>query len=374
MRRAATSFNLRLQVLTPVHVWSGRELIVGVDLVRKEGNLYCAVDLERVPPELAEEIAKRMATSRAEDIARVLSNYAGNLPCRYISVARYQPKRNERVKDISEQLIPGSTLKGYIRTAVMRSILKSMNPQQVRSLLAGVDLEDVRNAAQPIEGALFRTPRLRRQGGFVDAFQSLLISDPLEKSDTELSIIQVTALNIESGSSVAQIPVVALSSGKLKYRVDLRSMAHVKESAAPVNGAVAEHLHKIVDKLSMLSKYDLLSSLKDFGCSIIDEELKRLSRCGRQVACDAYRELLEELRSRYCGESGSCVAAKLGFATGYHAKTVLPLIGAWDPGFYSTVKSVMSRRLKRPWDEMTLKMAKLNGKLLGVGWCELCPA
>lgn len=368
------TMSAKLTILSPIHVWSGKELIVGIDLVKVSDNEYCIVDFERIPPDIVVSINRALA--QGHEIENVIASYAGKLPCKHRIKAHYKPQSRERIKSIADYLVPGSTLKGYIRTSIMYTILESLSQERFRELMNSLNLENPKNAAQPLERGLFRRPRLRRQGGFVDSFQQLLVSDPLEVRGMELSIVRVEVVKLDSGEVIAYIPLIAVIKGELSYSIAVPDHADLSKIAYEPN--LKRYLIDIVEKLSMFSKMDrdsLLGYIGKYSCTVIEEELRRLAQCRDKLEkCRAYHEWLEVLYNEYCGSrtSEDCVLARLGFATGYHSKTVLPLIARRSPEVYRQVKSVMSNLLRRVWDELTVKLVNLNEEYIGMGWCRLC--
>jgi CRISPR type III-A-associated RAMP protein Csm5 len=368
--------NARLTILSPIHVWSGKELIVGIDLVKISDNKYCVVDFESIPPDIVLSINRALA--QGHEIENVIAGYADKLPCRQQVEAHYKPQSRERIKSIADYLVPGSTLKGYIRTSIMYTLLESLSQERFRELMNSLDLENPKNVAQPLEGMLFRKPRLRRQGGFVDSFQQLLVSDPLEVRDVKLSIVRVEVVKVDSGKIIAYIPLIAVTKGELSYSVTIPDRVSLSKIAYKPN--IERYLIDIVKKLSMFSEMDrdsLLGYIGKYSCTVIKEELRRLAKCKDKLEkCRTYHEWLEILYNEYCGSrtSEGCVLTRLGFAAGYHSKTILPLIARGSPEVYRQVKSVMSNLLRRVWDELTVKLVNLNGKYIGMGWCRLCIA
>ncbi|MET1101650.1 MAG: hypothetical protein ABWW69_04145, partial [Pyrodictiaceae archaeon] len=125
----------------------------------------------------------------------------------------------------------------------------------------------------------------------------------------------------------------------------------------------------IVSRLSLLKSTGLIEALRSFGCMLIESEVSRIKGIGQ---LQDYRMFLERLREKYCEGKGECTAARIGFMTGHQAKTILELVKKKSPQFYGIVKSVLSQHYGRIWDDLTVKLIRVDEELLGVGWCELC--
>lgn len=362
---------LSLKPLTPIHVWRGVDAVAGLDLVFRRGGKACLVDFEGLPSDLVS-----LVVEKGMDLESLVSRYADRLPCREEFEAPTTLPRGSTVKLMNQMGIPGTEVKGYIRTAIMNHILRRLDKGIVKQMLSQVSIEDYKNAGLSLEAQLFRAPRLRRQGGFVDSFQMLHVSDPLRTAGLMYRIARLLVYSLSSGRVVATMNLVALVLGELQYTLTLLKSVDTDMIAGQVQG-----LNTILNRLSRLGNEAakegldaadwLRGVLREFGCLLIEHEEERLSRA-RGVDVDRYRELLGKLRDRYCSRDGDCVVARIGFATGYPAKTVLLLIKEVDPEFYRLVSSTMSMRLRRPWDDLSLKLVEHDGRLVGMGWCELC--
>ncbi len=361
-----TSYEITIRPLTPLHVGSGDEALLGLDaLYRRDGRL-CIVDYEALPGDLASRLASK-ALQGLEALERELEALADNLPCRIITVAKARLPRGSTIRLPATDVVPGSTVKGYIRTAILYSLARHRSPVELRDMLAmGVNLRKVNQASMALEGMFFRAPRPERQGGFVDAFQQLLVSDPLSPpGGFEFGLDEIGVYKLPSLEKVASVNAIILRSGELRYHLSI-----MRPPALEARGFPREYYSRIMGVLSLLEQVDLLASLREFGCFNIKVEVEKVKNVR---GLEAYAALLEEYRSRYCAENSRCVAARLGFMTGHHSKTILDLVKIVDPEFYKRVTSHLSRLYGRIWDDMTLKLVEsLGAGLVGVGWCELC--
>lgn len=359
------SYVVKVKPLTPTHVWSGRRLIFGFDLV-KRGDKVCVVDFENIP----EEAVKELSSSKPEDFPIVLKRYMDSVPCsgeyRYDS----QPPPNASVNDIAVEIIPGSSLKGYIRTTILYSLLGDKTPQKVKDILSStVDLsKDPKDVAQGLEAFFFRKPRLRKQGGFVDSLQQLLVSDPEVNVDNDcLRVMEFRVYEIPSMKQIASQYVVAVTCGELKYNVRILNPPSISSIARGL-----DEFKQIIDKLTFNPQL-LLNSLRKFGCELLDYELNRISGIKE---LEYYRRELEEYKKKYCVENRNCTIAKLGYMAGLASKTVIKLVKQHDPSLYRSIVNKMVQYVKHSWDELTIKLAVIkrdSGTLLeGVGWCEIC--
>ena len=355
-----------VEPLTPIHVWSGDDAVTGIDLVYIDDKA-CVVDYEKIPQEV---IAEALGID-INQLQNVLLKYKERIPCRITAKVVSRPAPRARVKLVNKYIIPGSSLKGYIRTAVAFHKISSMDPSRAKSALqSGIDLfKPPKNVAQGLEGLLFREPRPRKARGFVDMFQMIYISDPV-LNDVELSLLEFLVKEPINSDlrDISRINVIAFTKGKLKYVLTLVAPVSINQIVNPAR----EH-YKDLNRLTEPLKMNLLDILRSFGCHILKYELNRVQNI---TQLNEYVKFLQKLSKDYCerGFENECVIGRLGFMTGHQAKTILTLIKTIEPDLYNEVVSFMSRNLGRIWDERTFKLTKINDALMGIGWCKICLA
>jgi CRISPR-associated protein Csm5 len=362
------TFALTLHPLTPIHVWSGRKLFSGLDVVRKSPDTLCIVDTDRLPPNVVNELL----AVRAEDMPKVLEKHSAEVLCKQeVKVAISIPPAVQ-ILELNPYVVPGSTLKGYIRTSVLFHLLKSVGDKSRLSnvLRSGVDLEkEPKFVSEGLEAQFFRAPKPPKQGGFVDSFQSLLVSDPevlAELKCYSVSELQVVELRAGALKPIANQYAVVVTCGELRYHISIRTP---KEGILRLVAlSVPEHKGDI-EKLYLLEKLNLIEALREFGCHILSKEIEK-AKLYKELS--NYVKLLESFHARYCEKESNCVIARIGYMTGHTAKTVLSIVKEAEPQLYHQVKSFMESYLHHTWDELTIKLAKTPQGLVGPGWCELC--
>jgi len=355
-----TRFQTTLKPITVVHVWSGIDATVGIDAVYRSDGRLCIVDVEALPLEVVEKLA---STSPA-NMQTLLARLADKLPCRLVVEAETRLPLGSQVKLIERTIVPGSSLKGYIRTALLY-YLASREPNIAKILNATVRIGGrykPKEASIDLENFFLRTSKPRKQGGLVDALQQLLVSDPKPVSP-KLSLKELKVCEIPNMQPIAEVYAITMTGGQLVYDV-----AVLRKPRNPLKRLVREH-SAVLDKLSLLERIDVLEALRRFGCDLVESEIARIKGVKE---LEGYVRLLEDLRKRYCGRVGECVVARIGFMTGHQAKTILNLVKRVNPPLYNSVKRFLSQYYGRVWDELTLKMVRMEDRLVGVGWCELC--
>jgi len=372
---------LTLEVVTPVHVWSGSEAIVGVDTVVYGGRV-CFVDpqryleyVNRYRPDLLrapEEMLKLVS-----DIVREASMKGVSLCSRSVDVwlRGEEVRAGSRIRLNQPLGVPATTLKGYIRTALLYKLLKEASAKgDVCSVVReGLDLSrEPKNASEGLEAKFFRKPRPKKAGGFSDAFMTLQISEPAESS-IRTAVSKIDVLEKASGKLVpiaSQLAEVLAEGSKLRFELKI---------VKPLPTAYSPQQRELADIVELYRKTitaeGLVSALKEFGCDLLRFEISRIEELAKGYGgeFEYYLKLLRELDEAYCGVSkGSCAPARIGFATSKEFKTVLLILEKSCTDLYSEVKTYMSTRLEKLWDERTVKFVFTPRGSVGAGWCKLC--
>lgn len=382
-RRGYVKYVVKLKPLTPVHVWSGVDAIVGVDVFVVGNDLYyISLELlDQLPADVLEKVAQVAGKDPREAMKIAFNALYGKSVTKPIAKVKTRTTivPESRVRLIHKDAVPGSTLKGYIRTAVLRKLIAEKPANEASRIIKdGVD-----TSAKPawasvgLEAKLLRKPRTRLQGGFVDALELLMVSDP-EVVDKRLSLRELRVVHVHDPNSVvARVPAITLDPAEreaLRYTVTVNAtpVSTVTVHYTKLKPEDARDLEEAIKLKSTLaqqlaSKDFIVKVLREHGCSILDIELRKA-----HPSLKDYIDLLNDAKSRLCREGPECVPARIGFMAGRESKTIIDLVQAYAPDVYNEVASLMSSRLGRVWDAMTLKLIDYDGKLVGVGWCELC--
>lgn len=377
------SMKMVLEPVTPVHVWDGYEYMVGLDVILDlEGKTYCVVDLDEIAKSLKlrhEEIIDITKLSKRLILAiqgilrsgrwKDLCKRVGKLPCSITSPSL-------RIRLLQSTIIPGSTLKGLIRTAVLYYLLKEIAKRDISQLKqiisAGINLYgNLKTASEGLEARLFRSPRLKRQGGYVDSFQSLLVSDPIISEKIELGIMSLHVLDIDrliknDLRPIAVMNIEVLLKGRLTYVLHLRGVKTNIALPKPAEN-LRRSIRSMVEVLNKLNIELIKNSLKEFSYDIIDYESRRIK--GINIL-KHYLDMLNSLRNQV--GKNDCFPLRIGFGVGHMSKTIDLLLAKYYSSFYKTLTSVMSEHYGRMWDEKTVKVVHCNDAIVGVGWIRLC--
>ena len=195
----------QLQTLTPVHIGSG-ETLSHIDGCYANGRWY-RIDLDKVlahPSTDLNALTSEMA-QRGFRWERYLSQYGSDLSelSAYSLLCPQNPEEveiREAIKIVGDRpFIPGSTLKGAIRTALLGEVLNENNNIYRESLSQLETLIDQRERGNPrreqparrIEGLAFGKDPNR------DLLRALQVSDtmPLESNSLEIGMAWTVTLN-----------------------------------------------------------------------------------------------------------------------------------------------------------------------------------
>lgn len=336
---AFRGMEVKLSPLTPVHVWSGDVLVVGYDIVVKDGDA-CIVDVDQLPTEVIEKVADDLAP---------LDRYADKVKCSRVLKLR-SDLSSKLVYDISPWYVPASTLKGYIRTALL---YKWLGERQDAMRL-------IEQAVKQGRGSLLEDSLMRMRSPRVDVMQSLRIWETKIKEET--AIVDIHVKRLPSLSSVAKVSAVALVGGELRYGMELTPF---RPKVRDQTGKLADAI-KLLEKLPNLGVDHIREALRQFGCKLLENEIE-LAKGHKKLA--PYVEALEEWRSKYCKAGEACVIARMGRMTGIYSKTVISIIREKMPEVY---RMLLEKHFHKRHEFNTLKLVEIDGRQLGVGWCEIC--
>jgi CRISPR type III-A-associated RAMP protein Csm5 len=367
-------YRASLKPLTPTIVLSGTEGIVGIDVLIRQKDV-CVIDIENLPSQVPLEIAN----TEEHKIYEIFMKHRDALPCKLTSMNNIgELNAGKRVKLPQEHVVPGSTLKGYIRTALMYYMLTSNDikrerfSEMIKKTIDSLKEKKLIDASKPLEQYFFKRKRLKEQGGEVDVLQNLHVSDPLAKESLSYSLEWLRVYNLSKRREVTELTRlssmagIVLVGGNLIYEINIVKARPSFE--AP--GKSRQDLLGIIDKLNELASIDLTAALRTFGCDLVDHELSLIKDINE---LSGYKRVLQSFKEKYCGASQqNCVISRIGFMTGHIAKTIDLYIKKQYPKMYEELKKSMSKRLHRKWNDSTIKLVGPQNNLLGLGWCELC--
>ncbi|MBI5018183.1 MAG: hypothetical protein HZB55_22185 [Deltaproteobacteria bacterium] len=203
-RQGTESWQLCVEVLTPLHVGSGFTLLRDNDFVLREGVPF-VVDLNRTLSELASGDTDLTAVvgpgARLTDLVRVCGeDYGYPLPLfGGIDADKVRGTTEVRghLKDaFFRPCLPGSSLKGAIRTAILATAVKQAGAN-VQTLLPGPEHTKAQFAAQGLTEGVFSPGAPRGKTPNRDVLRALHIGDALFDVG-ELQLVDVRWMNLRA--------------------------------------------------------------------------------------------------------------------------------------------------------------------------------
>jgi CRISPR type III-A-associated RAMP protein Csm5 len=319
-------FTITLEPISPIFVWSGERLVADADY-KLVGNKLIIIDILKAMKKVS-----RLEDAFREEFAREL--YGQKL----IFESKTVP---QSILMINDYVVPASSLKGLIRTAILNSLIDNTVLNRVKDNLTAISsinrrvaLKSVKNVACPVEELL--KVQVGRGRYTYDSLNRLLIADPTVKSPHfSLSTVEIKEI---AGSYSEEVYAITFDKGVLTYNAEI-----VKPQNYGFRSDVAQ-------KDAIITKDKIIESLKSFSSYIINKE--------KDKALGKYKEFLNSLKAE-----DSCFPLKIGMFTGHLSKTVS------IPRSLENLRSrVMTRVTGHSWDNRTVKL--VNG--IGIGWAKVC--
>lgn len=330
------TFRIEIEPLSPTFVWSGETLYKGADFDLVNGKILI------VDPFKALGKVKNLREIFKEQFVRTIKDFKLIFPSTSVP---------NQILMINEYLVPASSLKGLIRTAILNKMAKNSphvynqiqsNLNTLTTLPPNQIFRQVKNVAEPVESLLKYIVPFGRGKYTYDALNRLIISEP-EVIQVSLSLRKITILEL-FGTFKSENYAITFDNGKLVYDVKILQ---------PSNYEVNSMLKKLDDKIS---KKEIFDSLIDYSNLVINSEKDKLRATDKNLR--KYFEFLEKLHIE-----GECVPLKIGMFTGHVAKTI-----SLPSNIKSNRDSIMTKITGHLWDNRTVKLT--DG--IGVGWIKIC--
>jgi CRISPR-associated protein Csm5 len=355
---------IEIEVLSPVHVGSGREpLVLDADFVA--GDRVYVIDQEWMLGELSEAQFARAVNGEA--LSRLLSRQEREAYARYAlevsSPGAAPPQLREQLKDLDDDpYLPGSSLKGAVRTAILWAILYA----------EGVSGDDLLTpgAAAALEQRWLTGVEADRDRGSApnrDLLRAFRPADSVSGSaDDDLELARVGLHSMRGGGPSAVLPrepretifVEALRTGtRLGMVVRLDEHLLRPENARRLGLDGRQHWVR-----------GWLSYCREYGRAVIAYEADFHARYG----LEALRDFFERIKRRAAAAApGREAVLPVGWGTGWHGKTIGTLLT--EPGVLDAVRA--THRLGRdgyPVFPKSRRLVQRDGEAAeAMGWVSL---
>lgn len=257
---------IHIEAITPVHIGSGNLLAPNTDYIarrNKEGEIYIRIlDEKKILQLIGEENVQNWVSciERKEDCAEMVKRYAPTSMLNDFTTRRMQlfSKTIASTDTLKETLhdgmgrpyIPGSSIKGAIRTAILSELAKEEN---------GLEKLSVNKKGKPDGDILER--KLFGNDAKSDIFRFLQIGDAYFEQGTEIALRLEMKLNVSHEESVecnGQKPQLAEAIGasatsSFRMKIDDRLYRQCKAAghsglrSMPPSLTSEEHLFKTIN-------------------------------------------------------------------------------------------------------------------------------
>ena len=310
---------VKIKIITPVHIGNGVILQEGIDFV-KDGKKFIVVDIDKALKSVGKDERKIQelvtAIERKKSLREIFPHiHFENVAKRFIFIEGEGLNYNSLKETIHDAIgyayIPGSSIKGAIRSAILGTL----------ALKEKFVVSSVRDGDKEMTDHFVGNPN-------TDFMRFIQVSDAYFEGDFEIAIKAACINQNESTNWV---------DGKIKQTVEAIKPGSVTEFtiklAAEYNCWAAkqkndkDNVKKLPEECSSFEQ--LFETINNHTCRLIDEEIKfwkkQTDDCND---CNDYLEALDDIKNRIdgCQKGKECIL-RVGFGSGWSFIT-----GGWIYG------------------------------------------
>ena len=318
--------NIKIETLTPVHVGSGNLLYHNTDFVQvnigKEPHIV-VISEEKIWQLLGERHIDNWLTAIAkkENLKDFLKRFAPEAKSKDYAKRRMSLysaiKENDTLKEcihngLGLPYIPGSSIKGAIRTALLSSLVN-----RITNLEEKIEVQDRRGRTN-IEASAIQKELFGNDPNS-DVFRFIQVGDAYFPKETEIAT-RLISLNIKSKADDLQ----DASKSQLVEAIgaDIKSELQLKVSKDYYE--FVKRNYPQVGNLPITSVSDLFTLINEHTRRLVEDEInywKEIDKTGGEVYIEEMQKILDVIKTIKAGES--CVL-RIGHASGWRFIT-----GAW---------------------------------------------
>lgn len=323
---------IKLDTLTDVHVGSGKELYEGQDFFMSDNNDYVnVVDVNKMGAEIAPEYVDNWVSmiNAGKSIHEIMQRFAHDVPLQDFTKYRIENYANIKPHEaMKEQLrdgrglpyIPGSSIKGAIRTAVL-------------STLAGEKQKDITEQ----NFNYFEADNLGDKPNN-SLFRFLQVGDSYFKSNDSVIVVKTKKLNLRDSyddlhdSHISQLLEVIASNEQSEFTLKLDVAKYEK---------VQRRFDLNVLPKCMSSVGSLFHAINEHTKQLLNKEIdfwKEVNKIGSDDYLNNVKEILDAASE--CIDGKECVL-RIGAGSGWRFTT-----GAWTES-YSFFEDKVVRKSRR---------------------------
>ena len=386
-------WDVDVEILSPVHVWTGKNLMVDVDLIFEGNKVHILsmdklvktfyynyrwkIDLSRIEPKFVINYLRRIR--KLHEAYTYSLEVKGNIPARLEYLKRLgchveTSNVKEHYKVNGKFFIPASEIKGLLRTAILYNYYTS-DPRNLKYLLEHVKT-DITSMLAQIQFSRRQVARdikqfdeelvsqaLRRGSGLVrvppvDILQNLMVLEYPEYAETSGSLRLMEIYEKGKNTPSYALPLETLDEGsKLKYKVQvLRRFDFIKGEIPDEAKSLLEYCRTIIG-----DRNKIVEALRKFSLDLLNFELERIREFKLKVEGEI-KKLYGEVEGKLgeylkeVNENPNTAILKIGFGTGHMYKTLDLILFKHDRKLYNQLCNLMSQVYGRTWDLLTVKV------------------
>jgi len=389
------TYDVTLEVLTRVLVGSNRDLLLGEDVIIRENKAYI-INFERVIEkilsqgqsilQLSDLLSNLKRNHRTGILSTLLKTYNINLEEVAKRVVETTDNRVEKYKILKNNIVlngvycvPGTEIKGVMRTALIYWIVKNNIDYFRKGLLQVIDElknGDIRDkdAGWIIEKYLKTVlrfeelnPKYRKVIHYYDVLKNIQITDPYYVNENVVLDSIVVAKRKNPFKDITSIiPAICLNkNAKMNYELNIYDK--------PV---MPTRLHKELRELYENTIPYIWRALREYSLDLINYE-KKLLRISPKNATMDFERKLNEWEKEVKSNTG-VFYVKIGFGAGLYSKTIyMALPDDLKRKLEETMSFLVSRRTRGRisiWDHLTMKLVgsdHLKGKITPFAWSKI---
>ena len=352
------NYKIEMETLTPVHIGSGEKAIFGLDYYL-EGTKVIFIDSPKLIDKITEKERQELFRAlRSKDIRNIKSlakkyrkeiyaieNKADRDDLKRKGVDTILKTRGDRV------YIPGSSIKGAIRTALIYNRMREKEKEEIREI---ANLQSIENK---LEGVLKR--KIIFDGDTdVDVLNSLIIRDSEEKRANTCTSTYTLNISIADGAYAHKQPIEAINSdekfeSEISIRRDMISIEEIKNASRKFSSEIIEHEKKFYERRLWWSGRGKRRGIKT------------------ESLLNFYKKLERELNN--LGENDFLL--NLGRHSGHHIKTGWSTFDyelLFDKGTSESIADLLSKQkdVRKPFPK-TRRAVIEEGSLKPLGWVKV---
>ncbi len=367
-------YRVSVDVETAVHVWSSESYVADIDYTIRN-NEFLLLDYTKVVKQLEDKgVSIAEAIASGEKLSSLITRYGVKIedatrdklcvPDTIVAKLKNAKEVRINIKTNNIHYIPGSELKGLIRTAILYYMVKNgfVDWKTISDQMDQIlwEKKGLLMAGYPVEAILKKQVQYYRRGKpllyIIDVLMYLAVTDPLELNPKPYVEDIVVIHRTNPSDIVADIFVEALSKGS-SYSYEVYFKEHVSSDAISESiskGEINTNLYNnLIDSYkSLYREKTIFDALKTFSKDLINYEKNVLSGIGRRgYSVDEIVNIMEKWLDDV--ENNRCYYLKIGFGCGHYSKTVYL---ALPSDLREKLVMAMSKRLGRIWDHYTLRV------------------